>query len=321
MLAHEKQILEYEKTINQLKSQNQTNALWSDDEISKLEKKLEVLKNKVYSQLTPWERVAICRHPLRPKSIDYIKNLCEDFTEICGDRLYSDDHAIIAGFAKIGGVKFMVIAQEKGNDTKSRLHRNFGMPYPEGYRKAMRCMRLAAKFQLPVLSLLDTPGAYPGLSAEERGQGWAIAQNLWEMSRLPTPILVLVIGEGCSGGALGMGIGDVVAMLEHAYYSVISPEGCASILWKDTGKNEVAAKTLKMHVEDLMQLEVVDAMIPEPLGGAHHDPDLVYQNVKKFILDRWADLKNVPLDLLIEQRYQKFRKMGKFAVDSKEEIV
>lgn len=321
MLAHEKQILEYEKTINQLKSQNQTNALWSDDEISKLEKKLEVLKNKVYSQLTPWERVAICRHPLRPKSIDYIKNLCEDFTEICGDRLYSDDHAIIAGFAKIGGVKFMVIAQEKGNDTKSRLHRNFGMPYPEGYRKAMRCMRLAAKFQLPVLSLLDTPGAYPGLSAEERGQGWAIAQNLWEMSRLPTPILVLVIGEGCSGGALGMGIGDVVAMLEHAYYSVISPEGCASILWKDTAKNEVAAKTLKMHVEDLMQLEVVDAMIPEPLGGAHHDPNLVYQNVKKFILDRWADLKNVPLDLLIEQRYQKFRKMGKFAVDSKEEIV
>ncbi len=321
MLAHEKQILEYEKTINQLKSQNQTNALWSDDEISKLEKKLEVLKNKVYSQLTPWERVAICRHPLRPKSIDYIKNLCEDFTEICGDRLYSDDHAIIAGFAKIGGVKFMVIAQEKGNDTKSRLHRNFGMPYPEGYRKAMRCMRLAAKFQLPVLSLLDTPGAYPGLSAEERGQGWAIAQNLWEMSRLPTPILVLVIGEGCSGGALGMGIGDVVAMLEHAYYSVISPEGCASILWKDTAKNEVAAKTLKMHVEDLMQLEVVDAMIPEPLGGAHHDPNLVYQNVKKFILDRWADLKNVPLDLLIEQRYQKFRKMGKFALDSKEEIV
>ena len=229
MLAHEKQILEYEKTIAQVKDQNKNNSLWSEDELQKLEKKLEQLKKKVYSRLSPWERVAICRHPARPRSIDYIKNICENFVEIHGDRLFRDDHAIICGFARIKGVKFMVIAQEKGCDTESRLYRNFGMPYPEGYRKAMRCMRLAAKFKLPVLSLLDTPGAYPGLDAEERGQGWAIAQNLWEMARLPTPIIVLLVGEGCSGGALGMGVGDVIGMLEHSYYSVISPEACSSI--------------------------------------------------------------------------------------------
>ena len=241
---------------------------------------LELLKTKVYSELTPWQRVAICRHPKRPKTLDYIQNICDDFTEIFGDRLYGDDHAIIAGFASIGGVKFMVIGQEKGHDTKSRIDRNFGMPHPEGYRKAMRCMRLAAKFNLPVITLLDTPGAYPGLAAEERGQGWAIANNLWEMARLPTPILVLVIGEGCSGGALGMGIGDVVAMLQHSYYSVISPEGCASILWKDTSKNEVAAKALKMHAEDLLDLGVIDVCIEEPLGGAQHDTGAVYKSVK-----------------------------------------
>jgi acetyl-CoA carboxylase carboxyl transferase subunit alpha len=317
MLAHEKQILEYEKTINQLKDQNKTNALWSDEEISKLEVKLDALKKKVYSQLTPWERVTICRHPARPKSIDYIKSFCEEFTEVCGDRLFSDDHAIVAGFAKIDGVKFMVIAQEKGNDTQSRLHRNFGMPHPEGYRKAMRCMRLAAKFNLPVLSFLDTPGAYPGLAAEERGQGWAIAQNLWEMSRLPTPIIIVVIGEGCSGGALGMGVGDVIGMLEHAYYSVISPEGCASILWKDTSKNEIAASTLKIHPEDLLKLDVIDAMIEEPAGGAHQDPSFVYKNVKNFILEQWELLKTIPTEKLIEQRYQKFRRMGQFAVEDK----
>jgi acetyl-CoA carboxylase carboxyl transferase subunit alpha len=247
-LAHEKQIFEYEKTIAQLKEQNKGNALWSEDEIAKLESKLEQLKAKVYSELSPWDRVAICRHPQRPKSIDYVRNLCEEFTELYGDRLFRDDRAVVCGLAKIGGRKFMVIAQEKGNDTQSRLERNFGMMHPEGYRKAMRCMRLAAKFKLPVLSLIDTPGAHPGLSSEERGQGWAIAQNLWEMARLPTPIIIVLIGEGCSGGALGIGVGDVVAMLEHSYYSVISPEGCASILWRDSNKKELAAQTLKMHV-------------------------------------------------------------------------
>ena len=321
MLAHEKQIAEYEKLILQLKSQNQSNALWSEEELLKLEGKLEELKEKVYSDLTPWNRVSICRHPSRPKSLDYIKNICESFAEIHGDRLFSDDHAIVSGLAVINGTKFMVIAQEKGFDTQSRLHRNFGMPHPEGYRKAMRCMRLAAKFNLPVLSLLDTPGAYPGLSAEERGQGWAIAQNLWEMARLPTPIIIVLIGEGCSGGAIGMGVGDVIGMLEHSYYSVISPEGCASILFKDTSKNEQAAGMLKIQVEDLLKLGIVDVMIPEPPGGAHQDPSVVYRGVKEFISDQWNLLKQIPLDNLLEQRYQKFRKLGKFAIEDKDELV
>ncbi len=312
MLAHEKQIQDYEKTIAEVKDQNTKNSLWSKEELRGLEKKLEKLKKRVYSKLTPWERVTVSRHPARPRSIDYIKNLCDEFTELSGDRLFRDDNAIIAGIAKIGGVKFMIIAQEKGCDTESRLKRNFGMPHPEGYRKAMRCMRLAAKFKLPILSLLDTPGAYPGLVAEERGQGWAIAQNLWEMSRLPTPIIVVLIGEGCSGGALGMGVGDVIGMLEHAFYSVISPEGCASILWKDSNKKESAASTLKIHAEDLVQFGVVDEILEEPLGGAHHDPQLVYRNVKTFILHRWKMLKDTPSDILIQQRYLKFRKMGKF---------
>ena len=320
MLAHEKQIAEYEKLILQLKGQNQSNALWSEEELVKLEGKLEELKEKVYSELTPWNRVAISRHPSRPKSLDYIKNICESFTEIYGDRLYSDDHAIIAGFAKIGGVKFMVIAQEKGNDTQSRLFRNFGMPHPEGYRKAMRCMRLAAKFNLPVLSLLDTPGAYPGLSAEERGQGWAIANNMWEMSRLPTPILVVLIGEGCSGGAIGMGVGDSIGMLEHSYYSVISPEGCASILFKDTSKNEQAASILKIHVEDLLRFGIVDVKISEPPGGAHLDPSVVYAGVKEFVVSQWNLLKQIPLETLLEQRYEKFRKLGKFTIEDKAEV-
>lgn len=315
MLAHEKQICEYEKTIAQVKEQNKQNALWTDDEIGKLETKLEQLKNKVYSRLKPWERVAICRDSRRPHAIDYIKNICEEFVEIFGDRLYRDDSAVIAGFALIDGVKYMVIAQEKGNDTESRLKRNFGMPHPEGYRKAMRCMRLAAKFNLPVISLIDTAGAYAGLSAEERGQGWAIAQNLFEMSRLPTPIIVIIVGEGCSGGAIGVGIGDVIAILEHSYYSVISPEGCASILWKDTSKKEVAASALKMQSEDLLQFNIVDDVIEEPLGGAHHDPAAVYRSVKSYIYAQWQRLKKIPPELLIEQRYLKFRKMGECAVD------
>lgn len=317
MLAHEKEIAEYEKTLKLLKEQNQTNALWSEEEFVHFETKLDSLKNKVYSQLTPWDRVAISRHPARPKSLDYIRNICEEFTEICGDRLFSDDHAVIAGLALIGGEKFMVIAQEKGSDTESRLHRNFGMMHPEGYRKAIRCMELAAKFNIPVLSLLDTPGAYPGLSAEERGQGWAIAHNMWAMSRLQTPIIVVLIGEGCSGGAIGMGVGDVVAMLEHSYYSVISPEGCASILWKDVKKNQQAAESLKIHVEDLLSFGIVDDMIPEPLGGAHLDPAFVYKGLKEFVLEKWSFLKEIPLEVLIERRYQKFRKLGECVVEEK----
>ena len=204
MLDHEKQIRDYERTIAQLKEQNKVNGIWTDEEIVKLENKLEKLKHQVYSHLTPWERVMICRHAQRPRSVDYIKNLCESFTEIFGDRLFRDDHSIVTGLAMIGGKKFVIIAQEKGCDTDSRLFRNFGMPHPEGYRKALRAMKLAEKFHLPVLSFLDTPGAYPGLTAEERGQGVAIATNLLEMARLKTPVIIVLIGEGCSGGALGM---------------------------------------------------------------------------------------------------------------------
>lgn len=317
VLAHEKQILEMEQTLSKLKEQNSNQDLFSQDEILKIEKKLELLKQKVYGELKPWDRVAICRHPQRPHAIDYIQNLAEEFVELFGDRTFQDDHAMIAGLAKIGGEKFIVIGQEKGKDTESRIYRNFGMPHPEGYRKALRCMRLAAKFHLPVISLLDTPGAYPGLTAEERGQGWAIAKNLFEMARLPTPILVILIGEGCSGGALGIGVGDVIGMMEHSYYSVISPEGCASILWKDASKNAVAASALKMHVEDLLELGIVDQRIREPQGGAHLDPSAAYANVKAFIQEQWAALKSVPIEQLLENRYQKFRKMGKF--DSQKE--
>jgi acetyl-CoA carboxylase carboxyl transferase subunit alpha len=277
-----------------------------------MEQKLDQLKKTVYSELKPWDRVAICRHPQRPHAIDYIQNCVEDFVEIFGDRIFQDDHAIIAGLGKIDGQKFMIIGQEKGKDTESRIYRNFGMPHPEGYRKAMRCMRLAAKFDLPILCLLDTPGAYPGLAAEERGQGWAIAQNLLEMARLPTPIIVLVIGEGCSGGALGVGVGDVIGMLEHAYYSVISPEGCASILWKDPSKNATAASALKMQSEDLLKLEIIDTIVKEPLGGAHLNPKIAFQNVKSFVTAQWESLKSTSIDMLLESRYQKFRKMGKF---------
>ncbi|MFY7843462.1 MAG: acetyl-CoA carboxylase carboxyltransferase subunit alpha [Rhabdochlamydiaceae bacterium] len=316
MLSHEKQIAEYEKAINQLKEQNKSGNVWSNEEIAKLEKKLEVLKNDIYARLTPWDRVGICRHQSRPKSLDYIKNICEEFVELFGDRCFRDDPAIISGLAKIAGRKFLVIGQEKGSDTETRIYRNFGMPHPEGYRKALRMMQLAEKFQVPVVVFLDTPGAYPGLAAEERGQGWAIAKNLMEMAKLKTPIIAILIGEGCSGGALGIGMGDKIGMLEHSYYSVISPEGCSSILWKDASKNSLAASTLKMQSEDLLDLKIIDEIIKEPLGGAHLAPQVAFENVKNFILDQWEFLKFLPLDFLLESRYQKFRQMGSFEVEN-----
>lgn len=316
VLPHEKQIVEYEKTIQRFKEQNQKNPLLSGEEIRKLEKKLDKLKEKVYSALTSWERVQICRHPNRPRSIDYIHQMCDSFVELYGDRAFSDDHAVVGGLAKIDGRKFIVIGQEKGNDTESRLYRNFGMLHPEGFRKALRLAQMAEKFHLPIVFFLDTPGAYPGLSAEERGQGWAIALNLRELFRLATPMIVTIIGEGCSGGALGMGIGDTVGMLENAYYSVISPEACASILWKDPAMNSRAAEILKMHAEDLLQFEVIDTIIKEPLGGAHHDPQETFRNIKTFILSQWDYLRTYPPEVLIERRYQKFRKIGRFEIAS-----
>lgn len=310
-LPHEKQIHEYIKTIEHLKKQNQNNPLFSK-EIKNLEQKLEVLKQKVYSELTPWQRVMISRHPSRPHSIDYIKKMCSQFIELFGDRVHGDDPSVVGGLAVIAGMRYVIIGQEKGFDTESRVFRNFGMLNPEGFRKSLRLMRLAEKFDLPVISLLDTPGANVLLEAEERGQGLAIAQNLREMARLAAPIIIIIIGEGFSGGALGNGIGDVVGMLEHACYTVISPEGCASILWKDADKKAEAAAALKLNSENLLELGVIDSIIAEPLGGAHHNPEKMIEQVKQFILDQTNILKNIPKELLLEQRYLKFRKMGEF---------
>lgn len=312
MLSHEKKIFDCEEAIRQLQDQNGQNGVWSEEEMKKLEDKLVKLKHKVYSGLSRWERVTISRHPKRPKSSDYIKALSDEFTEIFGDRLFRDDPAMITGLATIGGRKFVVIAQEKGCDTESRLYRNFGMPHPEGFRKAQRAMKLAEKFSLPVLSLVDTPGAFPGLAAEERGQGAAIAENLFEMASLKTPIVVVLIGEGCSGGALGIAVGDSIGMLEHAYYSVISPEGCASILWRDAAKSSKAAEALKMHAEDLIEPGVIDAIIKEPPGGAHHDPEVVFENVKEFVLGECEKLEALSTKALLDERYAKYRKLGAF---------
>lgn len=311
VLPHEKQIYEYIKTIEHLKKQNKDNPLFVN-EIQKLEQKLLELKKKVYSELTPWERIQICRHPSRPHTIDYIENICDTFHELYGDRAYADDKAVVGGLAAINGHKCVIIGQEKGDDTESRVERNFGMPHPEGYRKALRLTKLAEKFGLPTVMLIDTPGAFPGLQAEERGQGWAIAHNLRELSLVETPIIVVIIGEASSGGALGMAVGDVVGMMEHGYYSVISPEGCASILWKDPIKNVEAAAALKLNAEYLKEFNIVDTVIREPLGGAHHDPEAAYQSVRVFIKEQIDVLKRIPPELLLEQRYSKFRYIGEF---------
>ncbi|NGX34204.1 MAG: Acetyl-coenzyme A carboxylase carboxyl transferase subunit alpha [Candidatus Anoxychlamydiales bacterium] len=312
ILPHEKPIYEYEETIEQLEEQNKNNALWSKDEIEKIKRKLKKLKQKIYSNLSAWDRVLISRHSCRPHTVDYLENITDEYQEIFGDRTMMEDPSIITALAKIDGKKFIVIGQEKGKDTESRILRNFGMTHPEGFRKALRAMKLAEKFNIPVITLLDTPGAYPGLSAEEKGQGAVIAKNLFEMARLKTPIIVVLIGEGCSGGALGIGIGDKIGMLEHSYYSVISPEGCAAILYKDATKNEKAAESLKMQSEELLKLNIIDEIIKEPLGGAHLDPKITYKNVKSFILNSFDGLKNIKDDTLLDKRYEKFRSMGEF---------
>lgn len=311
-LPHEKEIQDYSKALDQVREQNKRSAILSKSEIKRLEEKLDKLKERVYASLTAWDRVMICRHPQRPRATDYIRQLASQFTELCGDRTFGNDRAVVGGLAVIDGVKCVVVGQEKGCDTESRLRHNFGMVHPEGFRKALRLARLAEKFRLPLLFLVDTPGAFPGLTAEERGQGWAIAHNLREFFSLATPMVVVLIGEGCSGGALGMGIGDAVGMLEHAYYSVISPEGCASILWKDASKNSLAAEKLKLHAEFLEKHGIIDAIIPEPLGGAHHAPEEVYEAVKQFVLEQWTRLQREPLEVLLQARYDKFRKMGQF---------
>ncbi|MFT7900355.1 acetyl-CoA carboxylase carboxyltransferase subunit alpha [Tenacibaculum ascidiaceicola] len=277
----------------------------------KIEKKLEKAKKDIYKNLTAWQRVQLSRHPNRPYTLDYIKALCGDtFMELHGDRSVKDDKAMIGGLGKIGDQSFMFIGQQKGYNTKTRQYRNFGMANPEGYRKALRLMRMAEKFGIPVVTLVDTPGAYPGLEAEERGQGEAIARNIFEMTRLKTPIITIIIGEGASGGALGIGVGDRVYMLENSWYSVISPENCSSILWRSWSEKEKAAEALKLTAEDGMKLKIVDDIIKEPLGGAHSDREGTFKAVKEKIIKAYAELKKLKEKELIAQRMDKYENMG-----------
>ena len=278
-----------------------------------IEKKLEETKKKIYKNLTAWQRVQLSRHPNRPYTMDYIRALCGDtFLELFGDRGVKDDKAMVGGLGKIDGQSFMVIGQQKGYNTKTRQYRNFGMANPEGYRKALRLMKMAEKFGIPVVTLIDTPGAYPGLEAEERGQGEAIARNIFEMSRLQVPIICIIVGEGASGGALGIGVGDKVFMLENTWYSVISPESCSSILWRSWDFKEQAAEALKLTAQDMKKQKLIDDIIPEPLGGAHYDRETTFKTVEKFISKSYAELKDLSTKDLVSQRMDKYANMGEF---------
>ena len=277
----------------------------------KIEKKLEKTKKDLYKNLTPWQRVQLSRHPNRPYTLDYINAICGDtFMELHGDRSVKDDKAMIGGLGKIGDQSFMFIGQQKGYNTKTRQYRNFGMANPEGYRKALRLMKMAEKFGIPVVTLLDTPGAYPGLEAEERGQGEAIARNILEMTRLKTPIITIVIGEGASGGALGIGVGDRVYMMENTWYTVISPESCSSILWRSWEYKEQAAEALKLTGDDMKRLKLIDGIIKEPVGGAHRDREGAFEIVSKTIVDAYAQLKDLTEVDLVAQRMDKYSQMG-----------
>ena len=309
-LDFEKPIVELEKKIQELRQFIVDKKIDLSSEVKKLEDKLEHLKKDTYSNLSAWQRVQLARHPQRPYTLDYINMLTTDFIELHGDRLFSDDKAIVAGLVKLDKERIVILGHQKGRDTKENLKRNFGCAHPEGYRKAIRIMRLAEQFNLPVVILIDTPGAYPGIGAEERGQAQAIAENLRDMSCIATPIISIVIGEGGSGGALGVGVADRVCVLENSYYSVISPEGCAAILWKNGSKASQAAEVLKLTGEDLIKLKVIDEIIPEPLGGAHRDTKKTAENLKTAILKNLKEIKNLPADELLALRYKKFRGMG-----------
>ncbi len=312
VLEFEKPVHELEEKIKEMHAYAEKTGMDLSDDIKRLEEKAAELRKEIYNNLSRWQRVQLARHPKRPYSLDYISRMTSYFDELFGDRRFADDHAIVSGMARLDKYSVVIIGQQKGRDTKSNLHRNFGMPNPEGYRKALRVMELAAKFNKPVITLIDTPGAYPGLGAEERGQAEAIARNLFEMSRLPVPIITVVIGEGASGGALGIGVGDRILMLENAWYSVISPEGCAAILWRDAAKAPQAAEAMKVTAPDLVDLKIVDEVIREPEGGAHNDPDMAAAAVKKAIVSHLKELLKLPTDKLIEQRLEKYSKMGAF---------
>ena len=313
-----KTILDFEKPIYELETKLEEMRKLSEDldigdEVLKIEEKVKQLKNSIYKDLTRWQRVQLARHPDRPYTLDYIYAMTENFIELHGDRSYKDDKAIVGGFAKLGDNKVMIIGHQKGRDTKTNLYRNFGMPNPEGYRKALRLMKLAEKFNKPVITMVDTPGAYPGLEAEERGQAEAIAKNLFEMSKLKVPIIVVIIGEGASGGALGIGVGDRILMLENCWYSVISPESCSSILWRSWGYKEQAAEALKLTAPDLLEQKLIDRIIPEPMGGAHKDTQEAARILKEVLIEELSLLVKIKPEKLFEQRLEKFGKMGAYS--------
>jgi acetyl-CoA carboxylase carboxyl transferase subunit alpha len=311
-LDFERQIIELERRIEDLKNFTSAENIEISDELSRLEKKAERLRTKTYSKLTRWQRVQLARHPRRPYTLDYVERIFDDFTELHGDRAFADDESIVGGLARLDGRAVVIVGHQKGRDTKENIRRNFGMPHPEGYRKALRIMEIGARFGAPIITFVDTPGAYPGIGAEERGQSEAIARNLREMAGFHVPIVVVIIGEGGSGGALALGVGDRVLMMEYAIYSVISPEGCAAILWRDRVKAPEAAEALKLTSQDLASLEVVDEIVPEPMGGAHRGPDEAAVVLRDRILANLRDLERIPPDRLVDQRCQKFMDMGFF---------
>lgn len=312
-LEFEKPLLELERQIEELKRVGEDRKVDVTDELAALQAKVERLRGEIYANLTPMQRVSLARHPRRPYALDYLSSIFTDFVELHGDRLYRDDLAIVGGWARLAGQSCMVIGHQKGRDTRENLKRNFGMPHPEGYRKALRLMRLAARFRAPVITLIDTPGAYPGIGAEERGQSEALATNILEMASLPTPIVACVIGEGSSGGALALGVADRVLMLENSVYSVISPEGCAAILWKDASQRERAAEALKLTARDLMEFKLIDEIIPEPLGGAHQDPDAAGEALRGALIRHLGELAKLRPDKLVKRRAEKYAAMGVFA--------
>jgi acetyl-CoA carboxylase carboxyl transferase subunit alpha len=317
ILDFERDIYELESKIEELRQFGQRKNIDVGAEIKKFEEKLEKLRVQIYSNLSTWQRVQIARHSDRPYTLDYIRMITTDFVELHGDRQFADDLAMISGLAKLDGEKVLVIGHQKGRDTNENVMRNFGCAHPEGYRKALRLMKTAEKFSVPVVIFIDTPGAYPGVGAEERGQAQAIAENLKAMMLIKTPIIATVIGEGGSGGALGVGVADKMLMLQHAYYSVISPEGCASILWRNSVKAPEAAEALKITSEPLLKFKIVDKVIAEPLGGAHHDPMTVANNLKKAVLGYIHDLSKFSSDKLLEDRYEKYRQIGEFVDQEK----
>ena len=309
-LDFEKPILELERKIEVLRALATPETPEALEELTRLERKAERLRKEIYAKLTRWQRVKLARHPRRPYTLDYLKIIAPDFLELHGDRRFADDPAIVAGFAVLDDLPLVLIGHQKGRDTKENIYRNFGMAHPEGYRKALRIMKTGAGLGIPIVTLVDTPGAYPGLGAEERGQSEAIARNILEMAHLPVPIVSVIIGEGGSGGALALAVGDVVLMMENSIYSVITPEGCAAILWKDAAKAEQAAEALRLTAPDLLELHVIDEIIPEPLGGAHRDPEASARVLQDAILRHVRALLQLPKQELLDRRLEKYLKMG-----------